>query len=85
MNQILHTILGNPYQDYNKTARANEDFGNDASIIVGFNDMTLPKDSETNRGYMHCLHPEDDQSCEMVYRTLFPQDNESLISIITSS
>ncbi len=83
MYQILHTILGNPYQDYNKTAWANEDFGNDASIIVSFNDMTLPKDSGTNRVYMHCLHPEDDQSCEMVYPTLFPPGNESLISIIT--
>ncbi len=36
--QILHTIIGNPYQDYNKTAQANEDFGNDTSIIVGFHD-----------------------------------------------
>ncbi len=84
MYLILHTILRNPYQDYHKTARANEDFGNDASIIVGFNDMTLPKDSGTNRVYMHCLHPEDDQSREMVYRNLFPPDDESLISIITS-
>ncbi len=44
MYQILHTIIGNPSQDYNKTARANEDFGNDASIIVGFHDMTMQKD-----------------------------------------
>ena len=84
MYQILHTIIGNPYQDYNKTARANEDFGNDASIIVGFHDMTMQKESGTNRAYMHCLHPEDDQSREMLYRTLFPPDDESVNRIITS-
>ena len=85
MYQLLHTILGNPYQDNNKTARANEDFGNDASIIVGFHDMRMQKESGMNRAYMHCLHPKDDHSCEMLYRTLFPPDNESFNSIITSS
>ena len=63
MYQILHTILGNPYQEENKTARANEDFGNDASIIVGFHDNTLPKGKTTaNRTYMHFLHPDDEQN-----------------------
>ena len=87
MYQLLHTILGNPYQDNNKTARANEDFGNDASIIVGFHDDTLPKDSTAiNRAYMHCLHPDDDQNREFLFRTLFPpNEDDSLKNIITSS
>ncbi len=46
--------------------------------------MTFRKESGTNRAYMHCLHPEDDQSREMLYCTLFPPDNESFNSIITS-
>ncbi len=45
--------------------------------------MTMQKESGTNRAYMHCLHPEDDHSCEMLYRTLFPPDDESFNSIIT--
>ncbi len=85
MYQILHTIIGNPYQDHNETAQANEDFGNDASIIVGFHDMTMRKESGPNRAYMHCLHPEDDHSREMLYHTLFPPDDESFNSVITSS
>jgi hypothetical protein len=86
MYRILHTILGNPYQYENKMARANKDFGNDASIIVGFHDDTLPKENTTvNRAYMHCLHPDDDQNRECVFRTLFPPiENDLLKDTITS-
>jgi hypothetical protein len=87
MYQLPHTILRNPYQDNNETTRVNEDFGNDESIIVGFHDDTLPKDSTAiNRAYMHCLHPDDDQNREFLFRTLFPpNEDDSLKNIITSS
>jgi hypothetical protein len=85
MYQILHTIIGNPYQDYNETARANEDFGNDASITVGFHDNTIRRDLGQNRAYMNCLHPEDDIDRDMLFRRLFPPDNDIFNSTITSS
>jgi hypothetical protein len=36
--QIVHTILGNAYRDEHEPTIANQEFGNDACIIVGCND-----------------------------------------------
>ena len=38
--QIVHTILGNIYQSENEVTIANQDFGNDASLIVGYHSRT---------------------------------------------
>jgi hypothetical protein len=46
--QIVNTILGNAYQDKQEGTRQNENFGLDACVIVGFDNMTELGDSAQN-------------------------------------
>jgi hypothetical protein len=58
--QIVHTILGNAYQDEQEVTIANQDFDNDACIIVGYHDK-LKTQPGKNRDVMKDLHPNDDE------------------------
>jgi hypothetical protein len=73
--QIVHTILGNAYQDENEVTIANQDFGNDACIIVGYNDKFGTKQPPTNKVDMKHLHTNEDEQEEKSYHDLFPDDN----------
>ncbi len=53
--EILHTILGNAYQDENDPNLANQDFGNDACVLVGCNETV--ERATTNKVKMVHLHP----------------------------
>jgi hypothetical protein len=56
--QIVHTILGNIYQSENEVTIANQDFGNDASLVVGYHCKTL-QSKTTEQMEMRTLHPEE--------------------------
>jgi hypothetical protein len=73
--QIVHTILGNAYQDENEVTVANQDFGNDACIIVGYNDKFGTKQPPTNKVDIKQLHPNEDEQEEKYYHDLFPDDD----------
>ena len=73
--QIVHTILGNAYQDENEVTVANQDFGNDACIIVGYNNKFGTKQPPTNKVDMKHLHPNEEEQEEKSYHDLFPDDN----------
>ncbi len=60
MIQIVHTILGNAYQDEQEKTIANQDFRNDACIIVGYYDK-LKTQPGKNRVIMKDLHPNNDE------------------------
>jgi hypothetical protein len=63
--QIVHTILGNAYQDEQEVTIANQDFGNDACIIVGYHDK-LKTQPGKNRVVMKDLHPNNDEQQQKV-------------------
>ena len=83
--QIVHTILGNAYQDENEVTIANQDFGNDACIIVGYNDKFGTKQPPTNKVDMKLLHPNEDEQEEKYYHDLFPDDNTLFTKQLESS
>jgi hypothetical protein len=60
MIQIVHNILGNAYQDEQEVTIANQDFGNNACIIVGYHDK-LKTQPGKNRVVMKDLHPNNDK------------------------
>jgi hypothetical protein len=72
--QIAHTILGNAYKDKNDPTLANQDFGNDACILVGCNDVLLNNHNKTNRIGLKDLQPNDEEQKYHVYRYLFLPD-----------
>ena len=73
--QIVHTILGNRYQSENEVTIANQDFGNDASLVVGYHCKTLL--TKTNQVEMKNLHPEEDQEQNIKY-SLFHKNKKCL-------
>jgi hypothetical protein len=83
--QIVHTILGNAYQDENEVTIANQDFGNDACIIVGYNDKFGTKQPPTNKVDMKLLHPNEDEQEENYYNDLFPDDDTLFTKQLESS
>ena len=83
--QIVHTILGNAYQDENEVTIANQDFGNDACIIVGYNDEFGTKQPPTNKVDMKLLHPNEDEQEENYYNDLFPDDDTLFTKQLESS
>ena len=83
--QIVHTILGNAYQDENEVTVANQDFGNDACIIVGYNDKFGTKQPPTNKVDMKHLHPNEDEQEEKYYHDLFPDDDTLFTKQLESS
>jgi hypothetical protein len=64
--QIVHTILGNIYQSENEVTIANQDFGNDASLVVGYHCKTL-QTKTTNQMEMRTLHPEENIRKQIKY------------------
>ena len=64
--QIVHTILGNEYQNKNEVTIANQDFGNDASLVVGYHCKTLSKKT-TNQVEMRNMHPEESNQKQIKY------------------
>ncbi len=81
--QIVHTLLGNAYQDEQEATIANQDFGNDACIIVGFHDNSTSQPPK-NRVNMKDLHPNEDEVREKIYRGLFPPNTNTLTQLIKS-
>ena len=83
--EILHTILGNAYQDENDPNLANQDFGNDACVLVGCNETV--ERATTNKVKMVHLHPNTDITSDKVTvsRTLFPSDMQAFNLHISSS
>jgi hypothetical protein len=79
--QIVHTILGNRYQSENEVTIANQDFGNDASLVVGYHCKTLL--TKTNQVEMKNLHPEEDQEQNIKY-SLFHKNKDAFLSELQS-
>ena len=72
--QIVHTILGNAFKSENDPSLANQDFGNDACVLVGC-DEESEEGAITNRVTMKNLHPNTEiDSKYTVCRNLFPND-----------
>jgi len=66
--QIVHTILGNLYQSENEVTLANQDFGNDASIVVGYHCKTTSQTKSTpDQVEMRNLHPEENNGKPIKY------------------
>lgn len=63
--QIVHTILGNIYQSENEVTIANQDFGNDASLIVGYHCRT--EQAKTKQIVLRTLHPEENNRQQIKY------------------
>ncbi len=82
--QIAHTILGNAYKDKNDPTLANQDFGNDACILVGCNDVLVNKPNKSNGVVMKDLHPNDEEQKHNVYRYLFSPDIDSFTTYLSS-
>ncbi len=80
---IAHTILGNAYKDKNDSTLANQDFGNDACILVGCNDVLVNKPNKSNRVVMKDLHPNNEEQKHNVYRYLFPPDINSFATYLS--
>jgi hypothetical protein len=68
--QLVHIILSNAYQDENGWTKANQDFRNDACIIVGCIDRLVPQPSR-NKVNMKDLHPNNNEQRQKVYHGLF--------------
>ena len=82
--QILHTILGNAYKDENDPSLANQDFGNDACILVGYNETV--KGATTNEVKLKNLHPNTEITTkDTVSRTLFPTNMQDFRVHLSSS
>jgi hypothetical protein len=81
--QIVHTILGNAYQDEQEVTIANQDFGNDASIIVGYHDK-LKTQPGKNRVVMKDLYPNNDEQRQKVYCGLFPDHTDKFTQLLQS-
>jgi hypothetical protein len=82
--QILHTILGNAYKDENDPSLANQDFGNDACVLVRYNETV--EGATTNKVKMKNLHPNTEINPKRtVWRTLFPTDMRDFKVRITLS
>jgi hypothetical protein len=77
--QIVHTILGNAYQSDKELSVANQDFGNDASIIVGCH-KTNPPPLETNRVPMKDLHPTEEQQKQTFEYGFFDDDQDAFLT-----
>jgi hypothetical protein len=77
--KIVHTILGNAYQSDKEVSVANQDFGNDASIIVG-NHKKIPPPLETNRVPMKDLHPTEEQQKQITEYGLFDDNQDAFLS-----
>jgi hypothetical protein len=83
MIQIVHTILGNAYQDEQEVTIAYQDFGNDACIIVSYHDK-LKTQPGKNRVVRKDLHPNDDEQQQKVYRGLFPDHTNKFTQLLQS-
>jgi len=75
--QIVHTILGNVYQNENEVTIANQDFGNDASLVVGYH----CSDKTTNQVEMRNMHPEESNQKQMKYG-FFHENKDSFAGIL---
>jgi hypothetical protein len=82
-SKIVHTILDNAYQDEQELTIANQDFGNDACIIVGYHDK-LKTQPGKNRVVMKDLHPNDDEQQQKVYRGLILDYSDRFIQLLQS-
>ncbi len=83
--QIAHNILGNAYKDKNDPTLANQDFGNDACILVGCIDVLLNKPNKSSRVAMKDLHPNDEEQKHHVYHYLFPPDVDRFMRYLHSN
>jgi hypothetical protein len=82
--QIVHTILGNAFKSENDPSLANQDFGNDACVLVGCNESV--EGAITNKVTMRNLHPNTEiDSKHTVWRNLFPNDVVDFRERISSS
>ena len=82
--QIVHTILGNAFKNENDPSLANQDFGNDACVLVGCNEES-EEGAITNKVTMKNLHPSTEiESKYTVCRNLFPNDMVSFRERISS-
>jgi hypothetical protein len=81
--QIVHTISGNAYQDEQEVTIANQDFGNDVCIIVGYHDK-LKTQPGKYRVIMKDLHLNDDVQRQKVYRGLFPDHTDKFTQLLQS-
>ncbi len=79
--QIVHTILANKYQSENEVTIANQDFGNDASLVVGYHCKTLL--NKTNQVEMKNLHPEQEEQQKINY-SLFHSNKDAFLSELQS-
>jgi hypothetical protein len=75
--QIVHTILGNVYQNENEVTIANQDFGNDASLVVGYHCLN----KTTNQVEMRNMHPEESNQKQMKYG-FFHENKDSFAGIL---
>ncbi len=75
--------MGNAYQDDQEPTIANQDFGNDACIIVGYHDKSKTQ-SGRNRVTMRDLHPNKDEEQQKDYRGLFPDHTDSFTHLLES-
>jgi hypothetical protein len=79
--QIAHTILGNAYKSEDDSSLANQDFGNNACVLVGCNNSMEGR--ESNKVTMRNLHPNTDtDSKHTVWRYLFPTDMKRFRDLI---
>ncbi len=81
--QIVHTLLGNAYQHEQEATIANQDFRNDACIIVGYHDKSTSQPLK-NRVNMKDLHLNEDEVQQKIYRGLFPPNTDTLTQLIES-
>ena len=72
--QIVHIILRNAFKSEKYPSLANQDFGNDACVLVGC-DEESEEGAITNKVTMKNLHPKTEiDSKYTVCRNLFPND-----------
>ena len=75
--------MGNAYQHELEATIANQDFGNDACINVGYDDKSTTQPRK-NWVIMKDLHPHEDEVWDKIIHGLFPPNSITLTQLIES-